>query len=399
MTDVQSGPEVGEGPPAVRPARSELEPASDEVVELAPGVLRMQLPVWLPGLGHVNMYGLVDDRGLTLVDPGLPGPGSWRALRRRLQSAGYRLRDVHTVVVTHSHPDHFGGAGRLQEETGAQLITHKSFQTDEFPGRRRRVSGAEVAAAEEIAAALGAGAPLAPAAIPTVDDHVDDYRGDPLRAHGGTRERGVPWRKDPPWGGKVSWRGWYYRRFLQAMAILFDRPEPTRRVVHGDRLRLGGREWLALHTPGHTVDHLCLYDPEHGVLLTGDHVLPSITPHVAGVAGADSLHSYLQTLDLVAALDGLRLGLPAHGSPFDDVPARVAAIKRHHEDRIAKLRTTALALGPSTVEALERELFPRRHWGPMAASETYAHLEHMVAVGEAERFVDGHDLRYRMAPV
>ena len=34
----------------------------------------MQLPIWMPGLGHVNMYGLVDDRGLAVVDPGPPGP-------------------------------------------------------------------------------------------------------------------------------------------------------------------------------------------------------------------------------------------------------------------------------------------------------------------------------------
>ena len=55
---------------ATRPPRQEQEPASEEVTEVAPGVLRMQLPIWMPGLGHVNMYGLVDDRGLTVVDPG-----------------------------------------------------------------------------------------------------------------------------------------------------------------------------------------------------------------------------------------------------------------------------------------------------------------------------------------
>ena len=42
-------------------------------------------------------------------------------------------------------------------------------------------------------------------------------------------------------------------------------------------------------------------------------MLPSITPHVSGVRKADSLKSYLATLDLVAKLDGVQLGLPAHG--------------------------------------------------------------------------------------
>ena len=74
------------------------KPASEEVTEVAPGVLRMQLPIWMPGLGHVNMYGLVDDRGLTVVDPGLPGPQSWKALKaaaRRPRATS--SKDIHTV--------------------------------------------------------------------------------------------------------------------------------------------------------------------------------------------------------------------------------------------------------------------------------------------------------------
>ena len=95
MTDTQPQAEK-------RPPRQEQEAASEAVTEVAPGVLRMQLPIWMPGLGHVNMYALEDDRGLAVVDPGLPGPQSWKALKRRLNSAGYRLDDIHTVVVTHS---------------------------------------------------------------------------------------------------------------------------------------------------------------------------------------------------------------------------------------------------------------------------------------------------------
>ena len=83
MTDTQPQAEK-------RPPRQEQEAASEEVTEVAPGVLRMQLPIWMPGLGHVNMYGLVDDRGLAVVDPGLPGPQSWKALKRRLATAGWK---------------------------------------------------------------------------------------------------------------------------------------------------------------------------------------------------------------------------------------------------------------------------------------------------------------------
>jgi glyoxylase-like metal-dependent hydrolase (beta-lactamase superfamily II) len=173
---------------------------------------------------------------------------------------------------------------------------------------------------------------------------------------------------------------------IRALRWLFRPPDPTQRVRHGQRLDLAGREWVSVHTPGHTIDHLCLYDPEHGVLISGDHVLPSITPHVSGVGnGADALKSYIQTLDLVAALDGVKLGLPAHGHPFDDVPGRVDAIKRHHEERMHLLAEASAAIGPASVQQLSHEIFPRKHWGVMAESETFAHLEHMVLSGEAER--------------
>src|SRR5690606_13209487 len=99
---------------AAKPRKQEQERATSEITEVAPGILRSQLPIAMPGLGHVNCYLLEDERGVAVVDPGLPGPGSWRALVDRLKRAGFKPRHVHTVIVTHSHPDHFGGAGRLR---------------------------------------------------------------------------------------------------------------------------------------------------------------------------------------------------------------------------------------------------------------------------------------------
>src|SRR5262245_20452495 len=108
-----------------RPRRQEQEPAAREVTEVAPGVLRAQLPIDMPGLGHVNCYVLEDARGFAIVDPGLPGRRPFRALVERLASAGIPLQRVHTVVVTHSHPDHFGGAAWVRQETGAAIVTHR----------------------------------------------------------------------------------------------------------------------------------------------------------------------------------------------------------------------------------------------------------------------------------
>jgi hypothetical protein len=97
-------------------------------------------------------------------------------------------------------------------------------------------------------------------------------------------------------------------------------------------------------------------------------------------------------------LQGVQLGLPAHGHPFTDVPGRVEAIKQHHQERMELLRDAGLALGPATVPALSHEVFPKRHWGTMAESETFAHLEHLVHAGEAERCEENDMLVYRMAP-
>jgi hypothetical protein len=81
----------------------------------------------------------------------------------------------------------------------------------------------------------------------------------------------------------------------------------------------------------------------------------------------------------------VKRALPAHGHPFEDVPGRVAAIKTHHEERIAVLQEAVGGLGPASVEALSHELFRQAHWGPMAESETYAHLEHLRLLGEVSR--------------
>ena len=59
------------------------------------------------------------------------------------------------------------------------------------------------------------------------------------------------------------------------------------KVVDSQIVRFARRDWVALHTPGHTGDHLCLYDPEHGAVFSGDHVLPTITPHIAGRTDTD----------------------------------------------------------------------------------------------------------------
>jgi DNA polymerase-3 subunit delta len=84
-----------------------------------------------------------------------------------------------------------------------------------------------------------------------------------------------------------------------------------------------------------------MWCPEDGVLLSGDHVLPTITPHIGGFIGGDPLANYLANLDKVAELEGITRVLPAHGHPFDDLAARCNAIKDHHATRLQMLADAA----------------------------------------------------------
>jgi len=355
--------------------RQEKQPASTEVTEVAPDILRMQLPIAMPGLGHVNTYALCDGQGVAVVDPGLPGKASWTALVDRLGQAGYRVSDVHTVIVTHSHPDHFGGAGLLRHEAGAKVITHRAFRTWLDPDE------GDDAGPDEI------------------DDRPVGEQGDAAHAH---EDRGAsPWNREMPWRAG-TFRLPLKRRIQYRAGTLLGRrwmraPEPSHRVDDADVLSFAGREWVAVHTPGHTADHLCLYSPDDGIVLSGDHVLPTITPHISGlVSGHDPLTEFFGSLDRIGALEGTTLALPAHGHPFTDVPGRCAEIRAHHEERLETLREAARGLGEASVVELSKHLFKPRSWGQMAESETYAHLEHLRISGEmVSRRVDD-DLHYRL---
>jgi glyoxylase-like metal-dependent hydrolase (beta-lactamase superfamily II) len=338
-----------------RPRRQEQESAQREITEVAPDVLRMQLPIRMPGLGHVNMYALIDDRGAAVVDPGMPGPDTWRAIQNRLKQAGLATKHIHTVIVTHSHPDHFGGAARVAREANAEVVAHRSFRF----GVLESSEDAEVSVDD-----LGA-------------------QGENDEAH---RRLLSGWHHTTPWGGqhprppflmRLKWRA------FRAVGRAFI-PQISKAVRAGDVLRLARREWFVTHTPGHTEDHICLHDPAEGIFLSGDHVLPSITPHISGLSlSRDPLDAFFDSLDRVAAIPDVTLALPAHGHPFTGLGERCEAIKQHHYDRLDTVKRIGREIGAANVRGYMQRLFKERSWGEMAESETYAHLEHLHQRGEA----------------
>jgi len=364
--------------------RQERLPARDQVDEVAPGIGRIQLPIMIPGLGHVNCYVLEDDRGVTLIDPGMPDPMTHATLVDRLASIGFTPERVHTVIVTHSHPDHFGGAGRLRAEHDTTVVAHRHFATP-FDADPTQDDLAE----------------LAPAVDAPTEPPVNQRLADVLFGDGPMPQvppRPTPWGEEgfrPGPGELEAMRAW---DDLSKQGLL--RLTPTVRVDDLEVLRLGGREWQVVHTPGHTGDHICLLDPTDGILLSGDHVLPTITPHISGLTGSsDSLAAFVAALRRVAGLDGVTTVLPAHGLPFDDLAGRVDDIIEHHDARLAQIERLAEELGDARVRTYSRRLFQERSWGPMAESETYAHLEHLRHLGRVSvRTDDDGYLRYRPVP-
>ena len=268
---------------------------------------------------------------------------------------------VHTVVVTHSHPDHFGLAGRLQAENGADLLTHECFRTWWNPD------------------------------VPDTVDLDDAEPPDRAAAE-------APWERQTPWGGES------YRppAVMAGVGVdefrkLLGSPTPTIRVEDAEVVRLGRREWVAVHTPGHTPDHLCLLDPAAGMLLSGDHVLPTITPHISGVGDRRTTRwpSSSTRSTACSTLDGvrpccrptvIRSTISPAGSPTSSATTRSAS---------SELRKASVDLGrAATVQELSQHLFSPRAWGPMAESETYAHLEHLRRSGQAERRAEHGELLY-----
>lgn len=387
-----------------KPVRQEAQPAVESVDEVAPGVLRMQLPVALPGLRHVNCYGFVDRRGIALIDPGMPNPSSYKALKARLRLAGFSLGDVHTVIVTHGHIDHFGLALRVQRHSGARIAVHPHFGVP--PEVHTPVSDGDTV---DMASQLRDGQRVLD--LPSADRSW--RKSSPAeRARRWTtsedrwwaeRLAGVShWRFKSPWNNDFVGppKAWYVAMSAGAMIApnRFRIPTADIPLVAGEAIELAGRPWRIVHTPGHTLDHVCLFDEAGDTMIVGDHVLPTITPHVSGMAATENpLQSYIDSLRHVADLGPTSSALPAHGLVFDSLAERCVAIIEHHEDRIERTVRIGAEIGPATVEQFSQQLFSERHWGMMAQSETYAHLEHLRCEHQAEVWRENGELIYRLA--
>ena len=316
--------------------------------EPAPGVFRVVLPLPFPGLNAVNAFLLADDDGPTLVDCGIRNPApegdhGWADLTGALAAAGAEVTSLRRLVVTHTHIDHYGMAARILEESGCELWMHRSAHED--LELYRDPTGATVNL-RELLADHGASA-----------EELDEL---------------------------TQFEDW--RPFVSGVV------DATHAVEGGESFDAGGRTWSVVYTPGHARSHVCLWSEGDGLLVSGDHLLPTITPHIDFERGGeeDPLGEFLESLEKVEDLDP-KMVLPGHGRPFLEGADRARVIARHHDRRLGNI-LQVIRHEPRSASDIVDEVFgstllhfERR----LALGEALAHLAYLRKRGEVERIESG----------
>jgi glyoxylase-like metal-dependent hydrolase (beta-lactamase superfamily II) len=273
---------------------------------------------------------------VVLVDTGMHEAGSMAQLERALDQVNLRLDHVRLLVCTHAHSDHWGQAAPIRDRAGCEFWMHPNH------------------------------------------DHATRAAGDPEAARARRleigRQSGVPAEA--------------LRRYAERLQ---DRPSGIERVIEPDQPLVEGVEietdlgTLTVHeTPGHAPSHVCLFQRERRLLLSGDHVLGRVSLYYDYGWTPDPVNEFLRSLDVVQRLDA-RLGLSGHGRPFVDVRGHIEASRRLARERLDAVRA---ALGPEPRTALE--IAPNVHGEPLTPenaswllSETLCYLHRLELAGQA----------------
>ena len=192
---------------------------------LLPGVWRLRLPLPWPGVPHCNAWAVAAGDGIVLFDTGMHQPGSMANLERALEMVGLKVEHVRLVVCTHAHSDHYGQAATIVERAGCELWMHPNHEH-----MTANVDDPEAAAERRLEIARSAGVPE-----------------EPLRA-------------------------WAQARRGQSFGIA-GIVEPDRDLLPGVVVETDLGAWEVVETPGHAPSHVCLWQPERRLLISGDHLL------------------------------------------------------------------------------------------------------------------------------
>jgi len=170
---------------------------------------------------------------------------------------------------------------------------------------------------------------------------------------------------------------------------IFRLADPDILLKDGESLDLPDRRIRVVWTPGHTPGHICLYDADYDLLLTGDHLLPRISPNIGIFPGGlqSPLTSYLGSLRAMPEFDGAE-ALPAHEYRFRGIAGRSQAIAQHHDVRAQEVLDIVAAVGEPTIWEVTEHLTWSRTWDEItgfmrraALAETAAHVEYLQRQG------------------
>lgn len=253
-------------------------------------------------------------------------------------------KDVESILLTHHHADHFGFAGVMQEWTGAPV--HLSDQERELahyawtPEKFRQFYGST-----------------------------------------GLPEEMVLQLQETP------------TAFVRPVSPF---PSHLRKIEYGERYEIGELEFEAIHMPGHTRGHICFYEKQHKLLISGDHFTRETIPYISyhGYGDSNPLKTYLGTLKNMQAME-IAAVLPGHGPIFFDAQERIAELLDYFEGRLDAVRSFA-AHGRSAYE-ISQELFPAgrsvfQQW--IDLGETNACVQYLAANGDLHVVEEGHKYRY-----
>jgi glyoxylase-like metal-dependent hydrolase (beta-lactamase superfamily II) len=307
--------------------------------EVSAGVWQLRLPIpWEDG--HVNCFLLPEGGAVDMIDCGMSSDESlaliWSAVER-LAGRGAQLR---RLLVTHIHPDHYGGAGEITQKAGAELYLHRL----------------EV--------------PMVHPRYLEIDQLVGEV-GRYLRIHG------VPEKEADFLKHASTW----IREFVKPA-------EPALQLDGTEMLQVGGRRLRVEWTPGHSPGHVCLFDPADGLLFAGDQLLPDSSPNIGlhPQSTPNPLDDYLVGLRRIEELRP-SLVLPSHGRPFTAVPERVAQLVDHHRRRKEQMLSVLDAgeMNGWQVAVAVWGLRPNLHEMRMALQEGLAHLQSLSREGRLEK--------------
>ena len=315
-----------------------------------PGLWRLRLPLPWPGVPHCNAWAIAAGSGIVLVDTGMHQPGSLAQLERALEQVRpARSSTSGCWPVTHAHSDHWGQAAPIVDRAGCELWMH------------------------------------------------------PNHEHATRRPTTRSWR----WPGGSRWaaRAAFPRpRSSATPSALREMPSG---IARGDRARPAtwstacrsrptSASGQVYETPGHAPSHVCLFQPERRLLISGDHLLGRIslyydygwTPDPVGrVPGARSMWSSDSTPGCAC---------PATGKPFVDVPGHIegnrALVAERLEAVIGRWRASRGPPRSSSPGDLTSSRSPSTN-APLAAaprrSATCNHLERAGQRSLANRAADG----------